>query len=988
MPTGHVSGAPSPSIRVLGTLEADSVELAPRLRRLLAAFVVRSDVPASADWLVEAVWGGACTGPLPIDPQAALQTLVSRLRAGLRGQGDRVRIETTPHGYRLRAEPGAVDARRFEDLLAAARHSGPRQRVHLLTEALGLWRGPAFEGVAEEVFAEAEAVRLTELRADAAEGLASAHLDLAQPAAALARLQPLVQAWPLRERPHAMLMRAQHQLGRTPEALRTFADFRTRLLDELGLDPSAELSRLHTDLLSGQTGHTPAGTATATARRTIRPPAMRLYGRDADRRDLLRALQTDRLVTVTGPGGLGKTTLALAAAADFSAGLADGGVLCELTAVPNGEFLPAAICTHAGLQVTAQSDPQAALLAGLAARESLLVLDNCEHLAVEAAALVAAVLHRCPQVRVLVTSRVPLRVPGEIVFGLAPLDTPGPGDRAAVAASPAVQLFLARARARVRGFHPEGGDLADIARLCRRLDGLPLAIELAASRMDALRPVELLERLPWQLTMLRGGPGGDPRHRTLRALVDWSFDRATAAEQGLFEIVSVFAGPFGLQDVEALIAALPEPARPPCEDAIGDLASLVEQSLAVRGPEGFTLLETMRAYGRERLARGPHADAVARAHAEVVLALTQQGDDLYGPTQLQCLARWQTRMGDVRQALTWSLAQAPGLAGHLLGGLAPLVEHRMSVEVVGWAEQVLASAEQDGGEVPSRVYAIVAAGTRFHGDLDRASELAGRAVATAGEDLSAVAYGTFLQGEVDLFHGDLATIGRRRARVAEAAAAQPGLLPLAAMTDILDQLARGYRGDAGAAQDAEQTRLRAERAGWPMVAAWAVYVRGELLREVDPATATRLLGEVLARARVMDDRYLLGVSLVTAASVQARHGDLGQARALFTEAVRHWRGQGDWTHQWTTLRNVLDLLVRWGRLEAAVVLATALSGQDRGATGYGEDACRLADTRAGLVADLEPDRHAVLVTRARGLSDHALVDWVLDTLEEAQPTSR
>lgn len=793
MVTGDASGAPSPLIRVLGTVEAGNVELSPRLRRLLGALVVRSDSSASADWLIEAIWGGAC-GSVPNDPQAALQTLVSRLRSTLRGRVGPVTIATTPHGYRLRCEPGELDARRFADLLARARGSDPRRRLDLLDEAVGLWRGPAFDGLAEEDFAQAEAARLTELRTGAEEDLVAAHLDLGQPAAALDRLQPLVQSWPLRDRPHVLLMRAQQHLGRTAEALRTYADFRFRLREELGLDPSAELSDVHSDLLSGQLGHTRPTTATPTARRALRVPATRLYGRDADRLDLLRALQRERLVTVTGPGGLGKTSLALAVAAEISTRLADGGVLCELTAVPSGEYLPAAVCTHAGLQVTAESDPQTALLAGLASREAVLVLDNCEHLALETAPLVAAVLEGCPRVRVLVTSRVPLHLPGETVFGLAPLAAPDPDDPVAVPASPAVQLFLARARARVRGFDADTADLADIARLCRRLDGLPLAIELAASRMDALRPAELLERLPWQLAVLRGGPGGDPRHRTLRALVDWSFERASPAEQALFEVVSVFAGPFGLHDVETLIAALPDPVRPPCDDVVCDLASLVEQSLVVRGPKGFTLLETMRAYGRERLARGPHTDLVARAHVELVLVLTRQGDDLYGPDQLQCLARWQTRMGDVRQALTWALAQAPSLAGHLLGGLTSLVEHRMSLEVVGWAEQVLASAERYGYEIPSRVYAIVAAGARFSGDLDRAFELAGRAVATAGEDLSAAAYGTFLQGEVALFSGDLATIERHRAHVAAAAAARPGLLPLAAMMDVLDQLARGYQG--------------------------------------------------------------------------------------------------------------------------------------------------------------------------------------------------
>ncbi len=965
----------------LVTGDEEVIGLSPRVRRLLAALTVRAGAVASSDWLVEAVWGMDAPGA----PEAALQTVVSRLRAALRGV-DGVAVVTRATGYALTTAADAVDAARFDRLVAAAQtDDDPRRRRDLLQRAVGLWRGPAYADYADLEFAEAEAARLTELRTVAREDLAELDLARGRPAAALSAVSALAREHPFREAPHRLLMLAQYRSGRTAEALETYTALRRRMLDELGLEPSSDLVALQQDILNDAprlaADPQPGG---APGPWPVPPRPGPLIGRDRERDEVVALLDQSRLVTVLGPGGLGKTSLARQVLADLADRFPGATAVCELTGVPTGATLPAALCTMLRVPARGQEDAVARLLTALGDRELLVLLDNCEHLVAEVAQIAATLLRECPRVRLLTTSRVPLRLPDELVHTPPPLLPPDPLHAGfdELRASPAVQLFLTRARQRARDFTADDDRLRPVAALCRRLDGLPLAIELAASQMAALSPEELLERLPWRLTVLRAGPGTDPRHRTLRALVDWSFDRLSPSEQELFETVSVFAGSFRLADVEALLAGVPSAASGP-GDLVADLASLIEQSMITRTADTGTslVLETLRTYGRERLAAGPRGDAVARAHAELYARIAEDGfPDLYGPSHLAQLARLEAAMEELRTAFWWSVPRDLPLAGRLVGNLAVLVEHKLVGEVAGWADQLIAAAGGHGPQPSARVFAVAASGQRFGGNLGRAATLARQARDLAGDDVPGAVYAISMLSETDFFAGDLDAVPRHRDDAQARAGDDPRVRPMLAMLDGAVLLAEGYGGEVTAAARARDLQALAHRHGWPVVAAWATYVRGELLRDRDPEQADGLLEEALRQARDLDERYLYGVALVSAASIRSRHGDPEQARQLFVEVVRHWRGQGNWTHQWTTLRNVLDLWVRTGRTEPAAVLAEALLDSGRAATGYGADAARLTDSAAALARELGPEQHAELRARAHSLDDDAVVQFVLATL--------
>ena len=485
------------------------------------------------------------------------------------------------------------------------------------------------------------------------------------------------------------------------------------------------------------------------------------------------------------------------------------------------------------------------------------------------ARLATDLLRSCPQLTILATSRSALGLPTEQVFGLAPL----PGQ-------PAVQLFLARARARVRGFDPDPDTLRQIARLCTRLDGLPLAIELAAIRMDAMTPAELLDRLPWRLTVLRGGAATDPRHRTLRALVDWSFDRLSAPERELFEIVSVFAGDFSLDDAEQVATGLESDRRWNAAEVVTGLTGLVEQSMITRRPGGsaYALLETVRAYGRERLAARGLETAVYRAHAEHYAAqATVAHDDLFGAGQMERVARQEAAIDELRAAFWWSFEHDPGLAAELVGGLGSLVEHKLIGEVTGWADQLLAREEPGASPSPrwSRVCTVAAAGAVFSGDLSRAEALAERAVAWAGTDATARATALYLLGEVTFFNGHLAEVAGLRDQVADLVAQHHRLAPTAghdgrgvvAGPRLPGGRVRGERGSRRCRSSPSAGIGRWSRRGRCTSA-----VSCRRTRTVSGVTA--VLQAAVTRARALDERYLVGVALVSAAASSARHGDL------------------------------------------------------------------------------------------------------------------
>jgi hypothetical protein len=363
-------------------------------------------------------------------------------------------------------------------------------------------------------------------------------------------------------------------------------------------------------------------------------------------------------------------------------------------------------------------------------------------------------------------------------------------------------------------------------------------------------------------------------------------------------------------------------------------------------------------------------------------------------------------MDEFRAAYRWALEHDAAVAAELVGGLAALVEHRLVGEVPVWADELLALP---GAATPrlARVCAVAAAGARFVGQLERAGDLARRALDLSGEDAAVAAYAYLLLAEADFFTGRLDRARSWRTPLAGLTAARPQLLPILQMVDCTALLATAYAAaspgrasgpgaeggtaeggtaEAVAAQ-AWDIQQRAERRGWSVVAAWALYVRGEVLIDHDPARADGLLQQALERARGLDERYLSGVALVAAASARSRHGSPADAVDQFAEVVQHWRDRGDWTHQWTTLRNVLDLLVRLGRREAAVVLTAALLDQERGAAGYGRDAARLLETAEALAETMDPDRHRELEAQGRSLPDQQVVSFALEALQDKQLNS-
>jgi predicted ATPase/DNA-binding SARP family transcriptional activator len=589
--------------RVLGSVElvADSgdggarVLGAPKLRRLLGALLVHANSVVSVDRLADIVWGD----DPPANVDGALQSLISRLRTALRSSTtsghDGVELLTRSPGYLLRVERRHLDATRFEDLVARAGtelEENPGHAATLLDEALQLWRGNPYAEFADEDFARAEAARLEELHLAAEEDRTEAALALGRHDAAIAVLDGFVAEHPLRERPRRQLMLALHRSGRTAEALRCYRDYRERLDEELGLEPSAALQRLELDILrQDETLQAPpisARPAVRVAGGNLPVAVTDLVGRGEELAAVTSALRRARVVTLTGVGGVGKTRLALAAATQAKEDYPDDVWLCELAAVGHPRAVAEAVTTILGVQQRQGLSVVARLVEFLGPKRLLLVLDNCEHVLDAAAGLVDALARGAPGVTVLATSREPLGVEGEHVRPVPPLAVPQPSDSFAPAragAVPSVALFCERAEAAWPDFALTAENLGAVAEICRRLDGVPLALELAATRVRSMSLEDIAGRLEARFHFLRSGRRiAEERHRTLRAVVDWSYGLLEEPERRVFERLSVFAGDFDLRAAEQVCAPAGDRAQ------IADrVAALVDKSMvAVQREDGPT----------------------------------------------------------------------------------------------------------------------------------------------------------------------------------------------------------------------------------------------------------------------------------------------------------------------------------------------------------------------------------------------------------------
>jgi predicted ATPase/DNA-binding SARP family transcriptional activator len=627
-------------VRILGSIAVDGVEVGGgRLRALLARLALDAGRPVSAGALVDAVWDT----DLPADQAHSLQSLVSRLRRAL---GDRELVAQAPGGYTLRAE---VDADRFEQMVAEGRAAAdPERAARLLRRALELWRGPALADLAEYRFAAAAAARLEDLRLATLADRIEAELALGKGERVVWELEALTAEHPLHERLAGHLIRALYAAGRQADALAAYERVRARLSEELGVAPSPELQAAHLAVLRGEAVAAPASSA---RRSNLPAPVTSFVGRKREIEHIDALLERSRLVTLVGPGGAGKTRLAREAVADWVDRVADGVWLVELAPVTDEVEMVPAILGALGLRDAALGDrPLAArdtlerLVDILAERETIVVLDNCEHLIAAVAELSETLLAACPRLRVLATSREALAIVGESLAPVAPLGLPAPGANAAEALEhPAIRLFADRAAAALPGFTVD----ATAVEICRRLDGLPLALELAAARLRSLPLHELAERLDDRFRLLTGGSRtAISRHRTLRAVVDWSWELLGEDERRLARRLSVFPAGATVESATAVHGA----------DAFDGLVALVDRSLLQMVPDTspvrYRMLETIREYGLERLAEAGELESVRAAHARYFAELAARAEpQLRRPGQKVWFARLQDERENVLAAL-------------------------------------------------------------------------------------------------------------------------------------------------------------------------------------------------------------------------------------------------------------------------------------------------------------------------------------------------
>ncbi|MEU4390906.1 BTAD domain-containing putative transcriptional regulator [Kribbella sp. NPDC023855] len=610
-----------------------------KVRALLLDLLVNLGKPVSADRLIDDLWGDRP----PRNASGTLQARVSQLRTTLaRAEpGGRALVTHGPGGYTLEVPPEVVDSNNFERLVGRA-----AGQVEVLQEALGLWRGAAYAEVADREFARAARDRLEELRLTAAEDLLEARLkaDVLRGGQAgrgtlLGEVAQLVVEHPLRERVRGIQLRALYRAGRQDEALKAFAEYRELLAEELGADPGPDLAALHQAILR----HDPALTAGSAVSPGSRLPAPvnELIGREDLLAEARALLEKTRLLTLIGPGGVGKTRLAL----ELARGAADGEVgqvvLVELAAVRDVDVLDA-VAAAVGLRDDVVGVPAPAvglelcqrLVEALRARRTLLVLDNCEHLVDAVADFVGILLAEVPGLRVLTTSREPLGLAGEHLLEVNPLDPEAAArlfrDRAAAAGAP-LQTLTTRT----------GAEDVAVGVICRRLDGIPLALELAATRVRALGVQGLAAKLDDRFRLLAGGRGVPERQRTLRATIDWSWELLSEEEQTLLRRLAVQADSFSLEAAEE-VGGLPAEV----------LARLVDRSLVVSTDGRYRLLETVAAYSLERLVESGEEPRLRRRHSAYYASLAEQAEPhLRGADQRLWLSRLDLESANMRLAL-------------------------------------------------------------------------------------------------------------------------------------------------------------------------------------------------------------------------------------------------------------------------------------------------------------------------------------------------
>ena len=919
-----------------------------RRRALLALLAVEGDRGVGIERLVDTLWPD---GP-PDNATAAVHSHVSRLRRHLGVQAGR--LERHGRGYRLRLEPfeGDVDAvrRLARDDPAAA---------------LALWRGPALEEFRALHELEVASVTLDELRLHLTDDLLESRLAAGDQTAVVDAVEAATAA-PLRERTTLLLVRALAAAGRTAEAMEVAHGFRRRLAEETGLDPTPELAALEQLVASG-------AVAPATTSRVPRPDGP-MVGRGQEREEVLRLLGAHGVVTLTGPGGVGKTRLAL----DIAAGWEESEVVVvALGAVARPERVAQAVASRLGLRLTGEVRADDVALA-LAERRLLLVLDNGEHVVDACRELVVAVRRVAGGVRVLATSRVTLQAPGEYVVRLQPLPVPREAtDLDALRRQPGVRAFVEHARRRTPGYDLAAADAADLVEVLRRLDGLPLGIELAARQVGVMPMHAVRERLDRALDLATGRSGPeDARQRTLRVSIASSYELLDEPERRLLRALSVFPGGVDLATVEALAGGDGDP--------LDGLHALVDGSLLVADAASgrYRVLFIVRAFLSDTLEALGEADAARETFLSRCVDVADEiREGVHGVDEPAHDRRLRSELDNFRAAR--DLARERGdldTVERITLSLIPVVTWRDLREIWTWAIELAGDPDLAGRPDRVRTLGLAAEAARLIGDFASVTRFSDEAFARAEgtRDGTALARAWSARATVAHYRGDFARATEEWLRAAEVA--EPREAGAFTCSAALAATYGGHLDEARELLDRADALLAT--VGSPSQHAYRAYVEGEWRAPTDLDAALPCYREAIELAGRAGAGFVEGVARVSFVSAQSRSGDVAGAAAGYVELLRAWRRTGHNPQLWTTARNAAELLASAGHVETATLVLIAAEDAP-GAAAVGPDIARYSQRSFVRPADLSgPDDILRLRVEAVAMGRAGVLDRAEAVLEQ------
>lgn len=905
---------PAVLLRFLGSLEVlvDGRVVhpgGPKQRALLCYLMLHAGEPIAIDSLVEAVWGEDA----PDGAVRSLRTYVSNLRRLL---GSSAELKAGQGTYRLDLRSVETDIDEFRAATnQAADLPDPEARALRYRAALDLWRG-RFLADLDHPWLQAEATSLDWEHRSAVTAWAEATIAGGHPAEAVSVMERAVAEAPQDEHACGLLMRALYGSGRQADALAAYRRLRDGLARELGIEPGPEIRNIEEQILLHDVAMDGRGTEWLPA------PSSDLVGRSVEIEGLLALIGQVRLLTLTGPGGVGKTRLAMELGRRVI-GHGDQSVFfADLSTVFDESAVDAVLAASAGVQPHPDSGLRASLIAYLRPRKALFIVDNCEHLATVVARLLASLVRSCPDITVVATSRAPLHVDGEHEWRTPALQLPDRPDMSVTELCrwPSVELLARRAP---NSFRITDDNRVDVAELCRHLDGLPLALELAAARLGTMTPGEVIATLGSSLRKAYSHVSDDARHGTLNATVDWSYQLLDGEARQLLDRLGVMSGRFLLDDARAVCMTEPLASTTARER----LSVLVDQSLVMAETSGthtrYRLLETIRRFALDRL--GDDGPGLRERHARHFARVSEaQGARLLGPEEQDAAAELSFAYDNLRSAVTWAIAIGDAdTVTRIVASIPDWGYWRSRYELGRWAQWAWETLTPEDPRWRA-VCGCAARGAWVGGRFDDAVRFGEAGAGTSGKVVARCGHPDDVLADIDLYQGNTEAALEHYSRVVTDAVERGDVAREVWATYYVAVISTVLRRPLEAQEAATKALAGARGLGNPTALAFSLYANGLADKHRLPMEAAGMFEEAARIAGSVGNDWFGGIARMELASTMATHGDKRSGLKEFIEVIDHWHRVGDETQLRLTWRYLVGALSDVGHPIDAAILAGAL----------------------------------------------------------------